>query len=101
MPWGLTLLTSTLPFDDDKNTTLAPSRRCCEKVGAAMLRGQRWAWNQSPRQSAQLHDSSALTEQGALSLVFNLPIGNMWVKTSTSQVVVRRMNEIKRCECAL
>ena len=88
MPWGLTLLTSTLP-SDDKNTTLA-CQSCCEKVGAAMLRGQRGGPGiRAPRQSAQFRDSSALTEQGALSLVFNLPIGNMWVKTPTSQVVVR------------
>ena len=62
----------------------------CEKVGAAMLRGQSSGpGSRALRQSVQLHDSSALTKQCALSLVFNLTIRNMWIMTSTSQVAMR------------
>ena len=67
-----------------------PHQSCCEKVGAAMLRGQSSGpGSRALRQSVQLHDSSALTKQCALSLVFNLTIRNMWIMTSTSQVAMR------------
>lgn len=48
VPWGLTLLTSTLPFDD-KNTTLAPSELLWEGGGCYAQGAERWAWNQSPQ----------------------------------------------------